>query len=213
MSLAQVKGVVKDVYLCALFQPLAPLAFRYVPEEKYRYLIASADPTSLVAADQQLKKAWQQLFPTQLYPGRLMEYNMVMALEHFDSVVILYTFLGLVAIIISVSGWYSLVSLHLQKRTKELGLRKLLGASIAHMIAQSGKMFFILLLIACALGSVMGTLMVNAMMNSVWEYYEAVNVIVLSLAITILLLIAIITIGFKIKEVVLINPVESLRYE
>lgn len=208
-----IKGVVKDVYLQALFKPLEPLAFRYVPETQYRYLVASADPTDLVALNAQFKQAWQKLFPAKLYPGKLMEYNMVMALEHFDSVVMLYTFLGLVAIIMSISGLYSLVSLNLQKRTKELGLRKLLGAPLGHIILQSGKLFIIIMFISFITGSLLGTFMVNALMNSVWEYYEAVDALVISLAIGILLCIALATIGYKIKSVATTNPVESLRYE
>jgi hypothetical protein len=59
----------------------------------------------------------------------------------------------------------------------------------------------------------MGSVMVNALMDSVWEYYEAVNVKVLSLAIGILVMIALATIGSKIKDVVVRNPVDSLKHE
>jgi putative ABC transport system permease protein len=208
-----IKGVVKDVYLQALFQPLSPLAFRYVPEAEYKYLVASADPNDLLALNTQFKKSWQKLFPTQLYPGKLMESRMVMALEHFDSVVVLYSFLGLVAIIMSISGLYSLISLNLQRRTKELGLRKLLGASISHIVVQSGKMFMVIMVISFITGSLLGTFMVNAMMDSVWEYYEAVDGLVITLAISILVCIAVATIGYKIKRVATANPVDSLRYE
>jgi putative ABC transport system permease protein len=147
-----IKGVVKDVYLQACSSHWRPS-----PSDMFlkhnTYLVASADPTDLVALNAQFKQAWQKLFPTQLYPGRLMEYNMVMALEHFDSLVILYTFLGLVAIFMSVSGLYSLVKLNLQRRTKELGLRKLLGASLARIVLQSGQLCIIIMFISFITGS------------------------------------------------------------
>ena len=206
-------GIVKDVYLRALFQPLTPVAFRYVPKEEYRYLVASADQNDLVKLNTHVREAWQKLFPTQLYPGRLMEHDMNMSLEHFDSVVILYTFMGLVAIIMSVSGLYSLVSLNLQKRTKELGIRKILGASLTQMTFQVSKLFVIIMLFSFVFGSLLGSVMVNSLMNSVWEYYEAVNAVVISLAVFILLAIAMTTIGFKIRRSVVANPVDSLRYE
>jgi putative ABC transport system permease protein len=206
-------GVVKDVYLRALFQPLSPVAFRYVPADEYKYLVASSEPNDLVKLNAVIADAWKKLFPTQLYPGRLMEHQMSMSLEHFDSVVILYTFMGLVAIIMSVSGLYSLVSLNLQKRTKELGIRKILGASLPHMVFQVSKMFVIIMVFSFIIGSVLGTVMVNGLMNSVWEYYESVNVTVISLALAILLAIAITTISYKIRRSVTANPVDSLRYE
>ncbi|HRI79301.1 MAG TPA: hypothetical protein PLR06_07180, partial [Cyclobacteriaceae bacterium] len=206
-------GVVKDVYLKALFQPLAPVAFRYIPGENYRYLLASTDPERLADVNGQIKLEWKKLFPAVLYTGRLMEQDMVMALEHFDAVVILYSFLGLVAIIMSVSGLYSLVSLNLQRRTKELGIRKIMGAPLIHMLTQASKLFLTILAIAFIFGSFIGSLMVNALMRSVWEYYEAVDVRVLGLAMLILFLIAVTTIAYKIKGIVIANPVDSLRHE
>lgn len=208
-----VVGIVKDVYLRALFQPLAPLAFRYAPEENYKYLVASTDPEQLATTNAQIKESWKKLFPNTLYPGRLMEHDMVMALEHFDSVVILYTFLGLVAIIMSVSGLYSMVTLNLQKRTKELGIRKILGASLPHIVAQSSKLFLIIMVISFVIGSLLGSVMVNGLMDSIWEYYVAINFEVLALAITILFVIAIATIGYKIRKVAVTNPVDSIRTE
>ena len=208
-----VVGVVKDVYLRALFQPLTPLAFRYVPKEDYRYLVASTNPDQLAKVNDQVKESWKKVFPNTLYPGRLMEHDMVMALEHFDSVVILYTFLGMVAIIMSVSGLYSLVSLNLQKRTKELGIRKILGAPLPHMVIQASKLFLVIMVISFVVGSLLGSVMVNGLMGSIWEYYVAINVQILSMAIIILFVIAVGTIGYKIRKVAVTNPVDSLRYE
>ena len=208
-----ITGVVKDVYLGALFEPLSPVAFRYIPATKYRYLIALTEPAQLIYVNDQIKTSWNKIFPNQIYPGRLMETRMMMALEHFDSVVILYTFLGLVAIIMSISGLYSLVALNLQKRTRELGIRKILGAPLKHLVYQSGKLFLLVMLIAFVIGSTLGAVMVNAMMDSVWEYYVAVNTEIVSLAVLILASIALATIAYKIRGVVVSNPVDSLRHE
>ncbi|MGE0772646.1 MAG: ABC transporter permease [Cyclobacteriaceae bacterium] len=208
-----IKAVVKDVYLQALFQPLTPVAFRYVPQQDYQYLVASTDASLLTETNARIKAEWAKLFPNQLYPGRLMEERMVMTLEHFDGVIVIYTFLGLVAVIMSISGLYSLVALYLQKRTHELSIRKILGAPLQNIIGLSSRLFLIVMVISFAIGSVLGTLMVNALMNSVWEYYEAVNLKVLSLAIVILFTIAVATIGYRVIAVSLANPVDSLKRE
>jgi putative ABC transport system permease protein len=208
-----VVGVVKDVYLGALFQPLTPVAFRYIPGNSYRFLVASTDPGHLDETNAQIKNTWKKLFPNTLYSGRLMEQNMVMALEHFDAVVILYTFLGIVAIIMSVSGLYSLVSLNLQKRTKELGIRKILGASLPHIIVQASKLFLIIMMVSFVVGSLLGSVMVNGLMGSIWEYYVAINLKVLSLAVAIVFAIAVATISYKVRKVAVTNAADSLRYE
>jgi ABC-type antimicrobial peptide transport system permease subunit len=208
-----ITGIVKDVYLGALFEPLSPVAFRYTPSKNYKYLVASTDPQQLVYVNDEIKSEWGKLFPNQIYPGRLMEARMMMALEHFDAVVILYTFLGLVAIVMSISGLYSLVALNLQKRTKELGIRKILGASLTHIVFQSGKLFLVIMVISFIAGSALGMVMVNAMMDSVWEYYVAVDLKIISMAIAILAMIAVATIAYKIRSIAVSNPVDSLRHE
>jgi putative ABC transport system permease protein len=206
-------GVVKDVYLRALFQPIGPLVFKYTPQEKYRYLVASTDPDKLREVNNGIKATWQKLFPNTLYTGNLMEERMTMAMDHFDNVVILYTFLGLVAIIMSVSGLYALVSINLQKRTKELGIRKILGAPLSNIMLQASRMFLIIMLFSFLIGAAGGSFLVNKMMDTVWEYYEAVDVAVLVLSISILFLISLLTVALKIFSVSVTNPVESLRYE
>ncbi|MEJ0032792.1 MAG: ABC transporter permease [Bacteroidota bacterium] len=208
-----ITAVVKDVYLGALFEPLSPVAFRYAPAKDYKYLVVLTEPDQLLDVNDQIKTSWNKVFPDQLYPGRLMESRMMMALEHFDSVVILYSFLGAVTLIMSISGLYSLVALNLQKRTKELGIRKILGAPLRNLVYHSGKLFFVIMSISFVVGAVLGSVMVNALMDSVWEYYVAVNSKVVLIAIGILTLIAIVTVAFKIRSVVIGNPTDSLRHE
>lgn len=208
-----IKAVVKDVYLKALFGPLSPVAFRYIPEGTYKMLVASTNPETLLMANEAIQKEWRKLFPNQLYPGQLMEQRMTMVMEHFDNVVKLYTFLGFVAIVMSVSGLYSLISLNLQKRTKELGIRKIMGAPLLHMVLQSSKLFLVIMFFSCLVGSLLGSVMVNAMMDNIWEYYVAINLKILSMASLILVAIAIVTIGAKVVQISVRKPVESLRYE
>lgn len=208
-----IAGVTKDVYLQALFKPLSPLIFRYTPASNYRYLVASADHSDLMVVNEEIKSVWKKLYPNTLYPGSLMEEEMVMALEHFDNVVILYTFLGAIAILMSVSGLYSMVSLHLQKRTKEFGIRKILGAPLQNIVFQASKLFVIIMFVAFVLGSVGGAFMVNKLMDTVWEYYVAIGFKIIFTAITILFTIACATVSYKILSVSRTNPAESLKYE
>ena len=74
-------------------------------------------------------------------------------------------------------------------------------------------MFVMIMLIAFVTGSLLGTVLVDKMMGSVWEYYEAVDVSVLSIAVSTLFLIATVTIGHKIRGVTVSNPVDALRHE
>ena len=80
-------------------------------------------------------------------------------------------------------------------------------------MTQASRLFLIIMVISFVIGSLLGSVMVNGLMGSIWEYYVAINFQVLALAITILFVIAIATIGYKIRKVAVTNPVDSLRYE
>lgn len=82
-----------------------------------------------------------------------------------------------------------------------------------NIILHASKAFLIIMMLSFVLGSLMGSLMVNRLMDSVWEYYEAINAEVLTLAISILVVIATATIGVMIMRVAKANPAESLRHE
>ena len=81
------------------------------------------------------------------------------------------------------------------------------------MVVQASKLFLIIMLISFLIGSVLGSVMVNGLMSTIWEYYVAINLKVLSMSVIILFVIAIATIAYKIRTVVVDNPVDSLRHE
>jgi hypothetical protein len=84
---------------------------------------------------------------------------------------------------------------------------------MSNIALQSSKLFLVIMVISIVVGSILGSVMVNALMDSVWEYYVAINATVLTLAIAILFLIALATIGFKVTRVITANPVDSIKTE
>lgn len=206
-------GVVKDVYLNALFQPIQPLAFRYSLPSTYQFLTLNAKQHDLLNIQQETVKIWKALLPNRIYEGKIMDEEMAEALQHFRNVTILYSFLGSVTILLSMSGLFSLIALHIQKRLKEIGLRKMMGASIAQLLWLAGKPFLIILIIACILGTVGGVFSANTFMNAIWEYYRQTSVLTILVSILSVLVIAILSVAYRINQVRTVNPVDIIREE
>ena len=82
-----------------------------------------------------------------------------------------------------------------------------------HILMKSSQLFLVVMGISFVLGSLMGAAMVNALMDSVWEYYVAVNPPILAMAMLILLSIAAATIFTLITRAARANPADALRYE
>ncbi|MEJ7647408.1 MAG: FtsX-like permease family protein [Chryseolinea sp.] len=87
----------------------------------------------------------------------------------------MYAFLGVIALLLSATGLFSLVSLNIIRRMKEIGVRKILGASVSNISWIFNTEFLIILTAACALGSWSRYTMSNMIIGSIWKYYQGVN--------------------------------------
>ena len=94
---------------------------------------------------------------------------------------------------------------------KEIGVRKILGASAGNIARIINAEFFIIILAASTLGSGLGYLMTDKMMDAIWEYYLPVNFGTLGICVALLFVVGIITVGYKTIVTAWMNPVNTLR--
>jgi ABC-type antimicrobial peptide transport system permease subunit len=130
-----------------------------------------------------------------------------------DSIMKVNVFLAIVATILSLIGMYNLVSLDIIRRTKEMGIRKIQGASVALIMYLVSKKFLTVLVIASLLGCAGGYYLSNIMMGSIWQYFVKIKPGMLILSASIMFVATILTIIYKIGKAALRNPIDSLRYE
>lgn len=117
-----------------------------------------------------------------------------------------------VTIFIGCLGLLGLVSFMAARRTKEVGVRKVLGASVGNILLLFGKEFAALILIAFAVAAPAAYYVMNSWLQD-FAYRIHVGAGVFALALGITVLIAALTVGYKALRAALANPVESLRYE
>jgi ABC-type antimicrobial peptide transport system permease subunit len=108
---------------------------------------------------------------------------------------------------------FTLVSINIQSRTKEIGIRKVLGASIARITTLINRPFLIIVGIASLLGGGIGIYVSSKLMSSIWTYHVTPGIISALVPIVVILLVALISISGKVINAARRNPVESLRYE
>lgn len=208
-----VVGVVKDVYTQGLWKEMQPMMIRYVLPEDYSQIVVNTKAPSLADVNDFMNAEWNKIFPNRLYNGYILSSVLQQTTALNMSVVYGYTFLGFVAMLLSATGLYTLVSLNANRRMKEIGIRKIVGASVGSIIGTINKEFIIILIIASFFGSWAGYAWCNTIMGSIWKYYQGVNVFTFIAAIAILFLVAVVTIGYKVVGISRINPVDTLRNE
>ena len=209
-----VVGVVKNIYFeGGLWDPLEPMLMRYVKPDRFRYLSVRADSENVSAVKALMDEKWKTVFPNELSTVRFMnEEKGNMSLVN-TNIKVLFIFLGIVAILLSTIGLFSLVSLNLIKRMKEIGVRKVLGASIQHITMKISKEFIIILSIASVLGSIGAFYLTELLLSNIWTYHVPLESLPFIISIFILFVISGITIGSKVFKAASTNPAQILKSE
>ncbi len=206
-------GVVKDVYARALWMPIQPMMFRYAPKQSYQQLIVKADLDKVVAVNEFMEKKWKEVFPNTLYSGQLIDQKLSETNEINRNVSIMFGFLGFFAALMTAIGLYTLVSLNIVKKMKEIGVRKVLGASVGNIAGVINMEFVINLGIATVIGGALGFLMANWLMDAIWEYYLKMNLVTLLWSVLAMVMIAVLAVGYKTVTTASLNPTKTLRDE
>lgn len=208
-----VVGVAKNVFARALWEPIQPLMIRYVAPVKYQQLVVKTDPKKIASVNEFMEKKWKEVFPNTLYGGQMIDEEMSESNEINKNVSVMFGFLGMFAALMTGIGLFTLVSLNIEKKMKEIGVRKVLGASVANIAGVINLEFIINLGIATLIGSTLGYLVANWLMDSIWEYYLKLSLISLSISVAAMITIAVLAVGQKTIYTALLNPTKTLRDE
>ncbi|HMG92637.1 MAG TPA: ABC transporter permease [Chryseolinea sp.] len=208
-----VVGVVQDIYNRGLWDKMEPVMLRYGPKDAVTHILVKASTSNLISVNQFMEQSWKEVFPNRIYVGRYMDEEMVEANTVNNNIVVMFVFLGAVALMLSTTGLFTMVSLNIIKKMKEIGVRKVLGASVGNISKVINKEFAIILILACVLGSVLGWWMSGMLMSSIWDYYRKATVITLLMSSFILFAVCVLSIGYKVYSTARINPANVLRDE
>jgi putative ABC transport system permease protein len=206
-------GVVKDVYTQGLWRELEPMMIRFVLPAQYSQIVVSTKAEHAASVNNFMSEEWKKIFPNRLYNGHMLVSDLKEAKDVNINIMYMYIFLGSIALILSATGLFTLVSLNIIKRMKEIGVRKVLGASVSNITRIVNTEFVIILAVASALGSWAGYSAADVIMGSIWKYYQGANVTTIIISIGLIFAVSFFTIGYKVFSVANMNPVNTLRDE
>jgi putative ABC transport system permease protein len=203
--------VVKNVHTKGLWQELQPLMIRYLKAEHHSQLLVSTEHTKVASVDSYLASKWKELLPNRLYSGKRISDEYEDVDEVNSNIILMNLFEGITVLLLSCFGLYTLVSLNIMKRMKEIGVRKTLGATIFNISLIINMEFFIVLGIAFIIGGIISYHLSNLLMSSVWKYYLPVTITSIIASFFFLLVITGFTFFIKVIHLKKINPVDTLR--
>ena len=207
-------GVVKDFHFKDLHETIEPFAFRFYNDADagFNYLIAHSNGVNIKTSLSVLENTWKKLNPNEPFEYSFLDQDFQKNYESERKQASLINYFTIIAIIISCLGLFGLATFTAEQRRKEIGIRKVLGASVSGLVTLLSKDFLRLVIIAVIIASPLAWYVMHKWLQN-FAYQTSITWQVFALTALIAVVIAFVTISFQAIKAAIINPVKSIRTE
>lgn len=209
--IGEVKGVAKDFHFRSLHEKISPIAI--LPEYDYfgKILVKTAG-TDAGEAIETLRKSWKANFPLRPFEYHFLDQEFDEMYKAENKVSDVLRIFSIVTILISCLGLFALIAFIAQQRTKEIGVRKVLGASVASIVMLLSQDFIKLIFAAIVMASPVAWYLMSEWLSD-FAYRIQISPAVFFIAGMVAIVITLLTISFQSIKAALADPVKSLRSE
>lgn len=208
---APIVGVLRDFHDKSFHEEINPVLVTTYREDYSNYAVKLNMANAKSALDA-IEAAWLKQHPDQLFQYAFVDESVARFYEAEESILRLIQIFSFIAIFIGCLGLYGLVSFMVSQKTKEIGIRKVLGGTAVHIAWIFGKEFARLIIIAFLLAAPIGWWLMHNWLQS-FEFQIPIDTWTFILAIGCSLLVAAVTVSYQVIKTALVNPVKSLRIE
>jgi putative ABC transport system permease protein len=205
-------GIVKDFHFQDLHVAIAPYGFQLNNQPNYNYLIVHAKAKNVSPLLRSISADWHKLNPNEPFEFSFLDEDFQKNYKAEDRLSAIVGYFTIVAILISCLGLFGLATFSAEQRVKEIGVRKVLGASVIGIVALLLKDFLKLVAISIVIASPVAWWVMNNWLQD-FAYRTNISWTVFVITTVTALLIALITISFQAIKAAIANPVKSLRTE
>ena len=214
MKPGQIIGVVQDFHFESLHDPIQPLVIEFMPMNEWgnTYLLVKINSKNIPSTIDYIKKKWEAVAEGLPFGYNFLneDYNALYKTEmQTGHLFLVFTAISLLIIVLGLLGLIAFIA---NQKTKEIGIRKVLGASIADILLLLSRKFIIWIIIANVIAWPVAYYFINKWLED-FAYRVNLSVWIFVLSGGIALLIALITVSFQAFKAATANPVKSLRYE
>ena len=207
-----VVGVIKDMVMQSPYEPVQPTIFLVDPDWVGLIVIRIKPSVSVHNALAKIERVFKKYNPGAPFDYKFTDEEYAKKFSNEERIGNLATFFAVLAIFISCLGLFGLASFVAEQRTKEIGIRKVLGASIFNVWRLLSKDFLLLIIISCFIAVPIAWYYLYQWLQK-YEYHTEISWWVFVIACAGASVITILTISFQAIRAALANPVKSLRTE
>ncbi|WP_234736839.1 ABC transporter permease [Tellurirhabdus bombi] len=211
-GMLQVVGVVKDYHHESLKQKIQPNTLIMDQKWPLFYILVKIAPNNIPATMAVLKKEWETVVPNSEFKGSFLDENANRQYRNEEKLSKLFISAAVLAIVLSCMGLFAIAVMVMAQRTKEIGVRKVLGASVASIVTLLSKDFLKLVLVGIVIASPLAWYTMNEWLKE-YAYKIDIEWWIFALAGLLAVGIAFLTVSFQSIKAALRNPVRALRSE
>lgn len=206
-----ITGVVQDFQSESKHKKIRPCVLLYRPDA---FFMASVklQPSNLNKTIAGIDKIWSRLFPESMFSYEFLDDHIAAWYSQEQKEYTAFKFFSGIAILIGCLGLYGLVAFAAAQRTKEVGIRKVLGASLSNIIFLFSKEFVLLIAVAFVIAAPVAYYVMHNWLQS-FAYQVTIGANIFVIAILLSFVIAACTIAYQAIKAAVANPVKSLRTE
>ena len=210
-GMGQIIGVVRDFHFKSLHQEIEPLILDIHPEWCWTVLVRIT-PYEIPKSLEMIESEWRRFEPEMPYSYRFLDVMFDRLYRTEERLSRLFSYFTFLALLVACLGIFGLVAFIADRRKKEIGIRKVLGARISQLVVLMSKDFCFLVLVAFCISAPIATLVMNRWLQN-FAYRMNPSLIMILLVGVFAQIITVITISFQSIKASLANPVDSLKYE
>ena len=211
-QLGTVIGLTEDFYFESLHKPITPIGIGVKDEYYWHYISIEILPSGIQGTIETIEKTWKSYVPELPINYTFFDARLDQLYRKDRQISKSINYLSLMALLISCLGVFGLMSLSLRERTREIGIRKVLGATFARLYGLLTREFLFLILCASVLGATLGWILSKEwLQNFAYRCRFGADIIVISVAMTLVISMGILSL--KLVQSIHTNPAESLRTE
>ena len=206
-------GIVNDIMQESPFYPVRPSLYHVDVDSNMWNVIVRLSPKQNVKQSlSKIEEVWKKFVPAVPFEYKFVDEDFGSKFEAEERIGKLASYFAVLAIFISCLGLFGMASFVAEQRTKEIGIRKVLGASVANLWQLLSKEFMLLVLISCIIAAPIAYYYLRDWLAA-YDYRIQIKWTVFALAAVAALLITLITVSFQAIKAALANPIKSLRTE
>jgi putative ABC transport system permease protein len=205
-------GVVKDFHFESLHQEVAPMIFTSYAQDGANYLTIKINGSEMQQGIAHLETIWNKMLPGRPFEYQFMDDRYARLYVNEQKSGTLFTIFSCLAIFIACLGLFGLATFNTMQRVKEIGIRKVLGASVPNILGLLSKEIIILIVLANIMAWPIAWIFMSKWLDT-FAYHINMNVLVYALAAMAAILLALITVSTQTIKAAMTNPATTLKYE